>query len=377
MLLGIGSLTLAPQPDPGYGGTGVRCLLCGSRGVADLLLNVALFVPMGWALGARGARPLAGLGIALGIAATIELVQVSIPVREATVRDVLTNGLGGGIAALFFAYGRKWITQRQQARVVSLAALLGVWATVGIVGPALALLPAPNRVYVGWNPDQEHLERWTGQIERADIGGRPATPGRGATGTLINVALFEGAPITIAASAGVLTSRVTGLFTVNDRETNELLLVGAERRDLVVRFRQVASVLRLDSPVLRFRDALSSVAPGQALAIVVTLSDGGACATVNGSHSCSEPFSAGGAWSLLAWRDTTPLPGPPGFWTQARWPPCLRPLRSLRRPSGAATVSCYSARRCWERRESRLRPDSHCSAFRKSSALALGSHSGS
>ena len=306
MLLGIGILTLSPQPDPGYGGTGFRCLLCGSRGIADLVLNVALFVPLGWALGARGARPIAGLGISLAIAGGVEVLQLLIPGREATVRDILTNGLGGGIGCLIFAYGRGWLADRRQARVASCLALVALVGVVGIVGPVLAPRPAPDRIFVGWNPNQDHLERWTGAIHRVEIGGRPAAPGGTADGTLINSALLHGATIDIQASAGVPTSRVAGIFTVNDRETNEILLVGAERRDLVVRFRRAASVLRLDSPVLRFREALAPIPAGQPLHITVHVTDAGACAAVNEQTTCTAPFSVGSAWSLLAWRDDAP-----------------------------------------------------------------------
>lgn len=303
MLLGIGILTLSPQPDPGFGGTGFRCLLCGSRGVADLLLNVALFMPFGWILGARGARPIIGLGIALAIAGGIECLQLVIPGREATIRDVLANGIGGGIGAMLFAHGRNWIVNRGPARLAASVALVILIGAVGIVGPALSPRGAPDRIFVGWNPSQDHLERWTGTIERAEIGGKPAVPGGTADGPLINDVLLRGEALEIHATAGVPTTRVAGIFTVNDLETNEILIVGVERLDLVVRFRRLASVLRLDSPVLRFRAALAPVRAGEPMRIRVRVSNGRACATVNASSTCSPPFSVGSAWTLLAWRD--------------------------------------------------------------------------
>lgn len=312
MLLGIGFLTLTPQPDPGFGGTGVRCLLCGSRGVADLLLNIGLFVPVGFALGARGLRPIQGLGIALGIAATIELLQAVIPGREATYRDVLTNAIGGGLGTLLFANGLRWVLNRREATFAALISLGAMLGAVSLTGPLLSPLPAPSRVYVGWNPAQDHLERWTGVVHRVEIGSVSAAPGGNADGALVDDALLHAAPIEIWATAGRPTTRVAGLFTVNDQLTNEILLVGIQRNDLVVRFRRVSSFLRLASPTVRFRDALASADSGGALHIRLESVGSEACATVNDRRECQTAESVGSAWTFFSWIDNPP-PALAGF----------------------------------------------------------------
>src|SRR5690606_38714249 len=86
-------LTLMPH-EPSSEPLGPGCLICGRRAVADAILNIGLFVPLGVGLGAVGvalAGALAG-GILLSVA--IEAAQLWIPGRFASSADVLTNGSG-------------------------------------------------------------------------------------------------------------------------------------------------------------------------------------------------------------------------------------------------------------------------------------------
>ena len=81
------------------------CLWCGHFALADAFLNVALFVPLGIALGLalpRAAR-LAVL-LALGLSVSIELAQLLLPGRFATVADVAANGLGAAIGVRAVSY---------------------------------------------------------------------------------------------------------------------------------------------------------------------------------------------------------------------------------------------------------------------------------
>src|SRR4051812_28611679 len=94
----IGWLTLRSAPSqaatvalsPWY------CVACGSEGVADLLLNVVLFLPLGIAAFFAGWRLTAAAAIAFAISVAIELTQgIALVGRDASLGDVITNTIGG------------------------------------------------------------------------------------------------------------------------------------------------------------------------------------------------------------------------------------------------------------------------------------------
>jgi VanZ family protein len=74
----------------------------------DLVLNVVVFVPLGWLLGqAVGRTPVAAIwaiGVASGVAAllslTVETVQYFIPTRYSSILDVLANTAGAAVGAI-------------------------------------------------------------------------------------------------------------------------------------------------------------------------------------------------------------------------------------------------------------------------------------
>ena len=80
-------------------------------GPFDLVANVALFVPLGVAIGWKGTTPRRVLwALAWGIACslTVEFAQVFSHNRSATVADVVTNATGAWL-------GARWAVRRQSA----------------------------------------------------------------------------------------------------------------------------------------------------------------------------------------------------------------------------------------------------------------------
>ncbi len=64
------------------------------QGWVEFAGNVAMFLPLGFLLTLLLRAPWWGVALAVGASAAAELVQVLLPARTATPRDVLANALG-------------------------------------------------------------------------------------------------------------------------------------------------------------------------------------------------------------------------------------------------------------------------------------------
>ena len=101
----------APHANRGY----LQDIPLGRRLVADIALNVAMFVPMGWGLhraarrrGAPRTPLLRAVILAAAFSLTMETVQAWLPNRYSSVVDVLANTLGATIGAWLEArYGHR------------------------------------------------------------------------------------------------------------------------------------------------------------------------------------------------------------------------------------------------------------------------------
>jgi len=104
----------------------------GPGGRGDLLANIALYVPLGFALAARRSMLVALLGATLGCAAlsaTMELAQIFVPGRDASIWDLALNtagGAAGALAAALFGLGRSGLGRPRLADGAA-ALLLAAW----------------------------------------------------------------------------------------------------------------------------------------------------------------------------------------------------------------------------------------------------------
>ncbi len=67
------------------------CLVCGERGVADVLVNIVLFIPLGAALGAAGLGWWRVLALGVALSTSIEYAQLFIPGRDSSLSDACTG----------------------------------------------------------------------------------------------------------------------------------------------------------------------------------------------------------------------------------------------------------------------------------------------
>ncbi len=319
----------------GWEGAGglTACVICGGRGLADALLNLMLFLPLGSALafyGLSGYRPY--LFAAL-LSSCIESAQIFLPGRDPSLGDVLFNTLGAGIGFVVVRSVGWWL--RPKARDATRLSLAATIAAVGLfAATGLLLEPSlPHSTYYGqWTPNLGHLEWYRGRVLRATLGPLEIIKRRLPDSESVRSTLLAGAPLRVRGVAGPPIPALGPLLSIYDDRHREIILLGPDRDDLVFRYRTRATSLRLDAPDLRVIGAMQSLAPGDTMQVGVWRDPQGYCLAVNGTRSCGLGFSVGSGWALLLYPEHLPawlktllnvawvagLLFPLGFWARGR-----------------------------------------------------------
>jgi putative effector of murein hydrolase LrgA (UPF0299 family) len=315
-----------------------HCVICGTRGLADALANVLLFLPLGVGLQLAGVPVRQAMLRGALASATIELSQMLLPGRDPNPGDVFFNTIGVGVGiALVVVTPRVARLSVRAAAAASAAAGAMAAVVVGLTG--WLLQPQwPSTTYYGqWTPDLTYLEWYRGTVLTAAVGDA-FIRSRGIDDTeRVRGLLAAGAPIRVTAIAGPAPERLAPLFSIYDHRRIEIMLVGPDRDGLVYRYRTRSMALRLDQPDFRFRGALREVRTGDSLEVEVMPDPArraAYCLAANGERRCGLGFTAGRGWAILYYVEW--FPG----WLQAAldwaW------LAALFLPLGAL------ARRRWE-----------------------------
>ena len=305
-LLFVLGTTLTPM-DAGSDPDFVACFLCGSRSSADALVNVILFAPIGLALALMGRTGIRWIGYAAALSATIEFAQLVIPGRDPSLSDVCFNAVGAAIGQLVAHVGLRSqaFTERTAARLCFIASV----AAVLVYGlPARLLAPMfPDSTYrVWWTPKLYQLEWYHARGLHVTLGSMTLRAGEIPQTPEVRRLLRAGAPLHIEAIAGPRVRALGPLLVIaNDRE-QEVLLIGPDRDDLVLRNRTLASQWRLDQPDVRLRGALAQVARGDTLVIETSRSTSGTCLMLNGAGTCRLGYTIGSGWALLLFPEHFP-----------------------------------------------------------------------
>lgn len=317
-----GSVETARTADP-------FCLFCGGRALADALLNVAFFVPLGWSLARRRGRWTA-VALGLGVSLTVEILQIWIPGRFPGLNDVLTNTAGTALGA--------WLVGRE-ARIVPVVAF---GAVLAVVAPAVLLAPAaPEGVYYGqWTARFENMEPYDGTVLEASVGGID-TPSRRSEHTAgLRRALVEGGPVDVRFVAGPAPPGLAPVFSIFDEKARRIFLLGADGADVVVERWTRATTFRLDSPELRWPGALRGVEAGDTVRVRLARRDDSLCLTVDRETRCDTVPGGGSGWTLLlSPGGSAPFRGAIGvFWMTLMGALVAFPIRSWRLGTGLVGV---------------------------------------
>ena len=165
--------TLVPSSHgPVGGGVPFWCLTCGDYALADAVANVALFLPLGWALGHARVRPLIALAALVTTTVTIELLQYTVvPGRDASLSDILTNSVGGVIGFVLPRLHRHLAASR--GRALRAAILYGVLLVAGLgVGEGAQAVLLPRRVRWTEGSTQGYVP-FTGSLNALRVNGAP------------------------------------------------------------------------------------------------------------------------------------------------------------------------------------------------------------
>jgi hypothetical protein len=324
-LLAIGLATLWPMSGPSH--EWAFCLACGDHGTSDLLLNIALFMPLGAALALRGRLPSFIALFAALLSSAIELSQFYIPGRDPSFGDIASNTLGAALGALLVQRAHLLLFPKTMV-----ASWLCRGATVGAalicLATGLLLTPSfPATQYYGlWTPNLAHLEWYRGRVLDAAIAATPIGPGPIPARYRVRELLQSraGYELRVGAIAGPSPPGLAPLFAIFDRWRREIVLLGADREELVLRVRTRAADWRFDRPDLRVA-GLQHVRTGDTLFVRVVARAGHY--SINGVE---RGFTVGMGWALLLYPDALPFRGalsalwigvlfvPAGFWLRTR-----------------------------------------------------------
>ena len=242
------------------------CLVCGGRGVADGILNVLLFVPLGIALmtATGNARRVVVLAMTLSIG--IEILQGMIPGRYPTLGDVVYNTVGGA-TGITLAMSAKRLLQPSRRMAGFLTVGAGTASAAILFAGGVLMAPSfPSTVYYGqWTADLHYMEAYEGQVLEASLGSMFLASEKTSDPELAVRLLRSGAPLTARVVAGPAPPALAPIVSILDESAVEILVLGADATDLVLRVRYRANDFRLDRPDLRVRGALAATRPGDTI----------------------------------------------------------------------------------------------------------------
>ena len=297
--------TLVPVASGGGGGA-TLCILCGDRGLADFLLNIALFAPLGAALAGRGWGLLRVLVTAALASGAIEVLQVAVVTgRDANAGDLLSNTTGGAVG---------WLLLRSWQRLPDLdprrAKLLPAVAAATVVGLLLLgqwlLTPSfpPTTYYLQWTADFGNMETYRGRVLTSRVGPLrlPGPPGRLERSDSVRTLLRRGAGLGAVVRAGPPPEALAPVVSIYDDRQKEIVLLGASGSGLVYRFRMIADEVRLDGADLEFDGALEGVVAGEVVEVGVNRRGAEWCASAGRRRVCVPGFTAADTRMLLYYR---------------------------------------------------------------------------
>ena len=277
----------------------ILCIICGDRGSAEGILNVLLFLPLGIALMAVTSNAVRVVVLSVTLSVLIEALQAMIPGRYPALGDVVFNSVGGaagiGIAAI-----AKQVLRPSRRLAGALTVGTGAAAAVLLFMAGALLAPSfPDTIYYGqWTADLHYMETYEGEVLEAALGSMFLGSERTSNPELAVELLRSGARLTARAVAGPAPPALAPIVSISDESRVEIVVLGADATDLVLRMRYRANELRLDRPDLRVRGAFAATRPGDTIRLRAENSLKGYSLWLD-EHEYAPRHTPGEGWALL------------------------------------------------------------------------------
>ncbi len=298
---GLAALTLTPG-----GGSVARiisfCLLCGERGTADALLNIALFMPLGLLLGTRRGVAFAVLA-GLGTSALVELGQLLLPGRFSNMGDLAWNGLGALLGAVSAPRLRGWLLEGPPrfGPVVAVALPL-VW----LGGAGIVLRPAPVTSGFSFDDGASLRSNHTSGVLRPSFRQHVAHVAH-AEQPLAEARMDLGADghwmLTAKIAPPPPSRLLIPIVVVYDDEDRPIRVLGADRGDLVLWERTWTRELRLDQANHRLPSELLQRGHDGVVTVSAFENQEGLCLRVEAHRECGLGVRPARTWTLLRARE--------------------------------------------------------------------------
>ncbi len=264
------------------------CIVCGQYGAADFVLNVMLFVPLGFGLRLAGVRRrwawLAGALLTI----TIETLQYYVvPGRDSGLNDLISNSTGAALGiALADSRHLLLIPSEQRAR-----RLVGVWILFCCAGAASlqwAVTPdLPRSIYYEQVvPELGHFGVFDGTVYHATFNDARFRIGRLSpdSSAAMRAALLAGsAVIATTISPGSVPTHLAPIVSVFDRQRREIFILGRRRDDLAFRFRRRTEKIALHTPIALLPHAMPRGHDDDTLSVTAIVERGATVLSVAGS----------------------------------------------------------------------------------------------
>lgn len=299
----IALLTLEPIPRqaPLSASTPWYCLVCGGLGTVDILLNLALFVPLGLTLYRLGFGPLQGALLGFGISLGVELLQATLVAgRDPSLSDLLTNTTGTLLGGLLGARLPRLVSpEAPRARRLALGASAGWLGLLGFTGWAIQPVEPVGAISLRKAPIMPHVERFRGPVHSLALNGQERQPGK----LPDSIAPAMSNRIGIEAEVGLAawTESVAPVVDIVDARWNTIMQLGQLGQKVTFMVRTRSELLKLRAPSAKVYRALPAP-EGQAVRVGGELAGSTlrAYAVVGGETRAAETrLTPGLGWMLV------------------------------------------------------------------------------
>ncbi|MGD2047759.1 MAG: VanZ family protein [Gemmatimonadota bacterium] len=299
------ALTMVPSPGLGPYDRLVLCVLCGSEGSADAILNVVLFVPLGLLVAGTKRAPWRAAALGLLISLAVESTQLFVPGRQPALGDLIWNTLGAALGVLLHGAVVGRLRRTSGSAVPALGASLVTGVSVIAAGWLLGARPSTELYWSLWTPRLGGMPQYGGALANAMLDGNPLPPGafpsdRNPVRAWLGDWTFEA-----TLQKGAPPPRLAPVISLIDTDRDETAFLGLVGEDLVWRERLRAGTFSFHQPAFRVPGALSAVQVGDTTRVQIRRVGVDRCITVDGHTSCRRGFTPGRTWSLLIGAGTT------------------------------------------------------------------------